>query len=69
MIATGRAKVDLTVCDNVALTSAGLCPVGDRQDADEVDEDDEMEVFPGCAPISCKSSTFGIGYRASCVSK
>ena len=68
MIATGRAKVDLTVCDNVARTSAGLCPVGERHE--EVEEDDEMEVFAGCAtPTSCKSSTFGIGYRASCVSK
>ena len=72
MIATGRAKVDLTVCDRVALTSAGLGPklwVGDRQEEEVDDDDDEIEVFAGCDPGSNVSSTFGMGYRASCVNK
>lgn len=63
IIATGRAKVDLTVCDKVALTSAGLCPklgVGDRQE-DDVDEDDDIDVLAGCGPKSVVSSTFGMG--------
>ena len=63
MIATGRAKVDLTVWDKVALTSAGLGPklwVGERQE-EEVDEEDEIDVLAGCAPASFVSSTFGMG--------